>query len=91
VVGAAGDGLSALNLVRDRQPGLLVIDCILLEDEVCALLRQVEGEWPHVRCLVLARTRRQGDRAGADVVLPRDGPIRELSAAVTGEEAPVLQ
>ena len=57
VVGSAGDGLSALNLVRERQPDLLVIDCNLLEDEVCALLRQVKEEWPHVRCLVLTRTR----------------------------------
>jgi DNA-binding NarL/FixJ family response regulator len=44
VVGSAGDGLSTLNLVRERQPDLLVIDCNLLEDEVCALLRQVKDE-----------------------------------------------
>lgn len=84
VVGSAGDGLSTLNLVRERQPDLLVVDCNLLEDEVCALLRQVKEEQPHVRCLVLTRTRRQRDRAaaaGADAVLP-DGPIRELKAAV---------
>jgi DNA-binding NarL/FixJ family response regulator len=85
VVGSAGDGLSALNLVRERQPDLLVIDCNLLEDEVCALLRQVKGEWPHVRCLALTHTRGQRARAaaaGADAVLPRDGPIRELNVAV---------
>ena len=94
VVGAAGDGLSTLNLVRERQPDLLVVDCNLLEDEVCALLRQVKGEWPHVRCLVLARTRPQRERAtaaGADAVLPRDGPIRELGAAVTHGGLAVLQ
>jgi DNA-binding NarL/FixJ family response regulator len=88
VVGSAGDGLSALNLVRERPPDLLVVDCSLLEEETCALLRQVKAEWPRVRCLALTRTGRQRDRAaaaGADVVLPRDGPIRELRAAVTRE------
>ena len=27
VVGAAGDGLSTVSLVRERQPDLLVVDC----------------------------------------------------------------
>jgi DNA-binding NarL/FixJ family response regulator len=33
VVGSAGDGLPTLNLVRERQPDLLVVDCNLLEDD----------------------------------------------------------
>jgi len=67
-------------LVREQQPDLLVVDCDLLEEEVLALLRQVKEEWPRVRCLALTRTSRQ--RARADAVLPRDGPIRELNLAV---------
>jgi DNA-binding NarL/FixJ family response regulator len=64
---------------------LLVIDCNLLEEEVLALLRQVKEEQPHVRCLALTQTSRQRTRAaaaGADAVLPRDGPIREPSLVV---------
>ena len=92
VIGSAGDGLSTLNLVREQRPDLLVVDCNLLEDEICALLRQVKQEHPLVRCLVLTQTRQQRIRAaaaGADVVLPRDGPIRELNGAVIRRRSPV--
>ena len=86
VVGSAGDGLSTLNLVRERQPDLLVIDCNLLEEEILALLRQVKEEHTHVCCLVLTQSRRQhvmAIDAGADVALSRSCTTRELNIAVT--------
>jgi len=85
VTGSAGDGLSALGLVRDQQPDLLVVDSNLLEDETLTLLRQVKQQWPVIRCLVLAQTTRQRAWAlavGADCVLSRNDPSQRLSEAL---------
>lgn len=82
VVGSAGDGLSALNLLRAQQPALLVIDSNLLEDETLTLLRETKREQPLLRCLVFTQTRRQRDQAlavAADAVLPRHSPANSLN------------
>ncbi len=82
VIGVAGGGLSALDLARQRRPALIVIDSGLPEDEMLALLRQVKGEQPHIRCLVLAETTRQQQlmlAAGADAVLMRGEPAERIA------------
>ena len=38
VTGSAGDGLSALGMVCDKQPVLLVVDSNLLDDEALSLM-----------------------------------------------------
>ena len=85
VTGSAGDGLSALSMVRDQQPALLVVDSNLLEDETLSLLKEVKGAWPEVRCLVLVQTTRRKNRAlaaGADAVMSRNDGVGALNQAL---------
>ena len=86
VVASLGDGLSALTYAAAHKPGLLVIDCNLLEDETEALLAGVRRLQLPTRCLVLTRSHRQKVRAlahGADAAHPHDGSFRELQAVLT--------
>ena len=85
VIGSAGDGLSALSMVREVQPALLVVDSNLLEDEVLSLLKEVKGAWPEVCCLVLVQTTGCKNRAlaaGADAVVSRSDGVGALNQAL---------
>lgn len=82
IIKSVGDGLSALDAIRERTPNLVVIDSNLLEDEILALLRHVKQAWPAVCCLVLVEGARQekwvSDK-GADAVWPRHRSLRDLN------------
>ncbi len=85
VVASLGDGLSALNYAAAHKPGLLVIDCNLLDDETEALLAGVKRLQLPTRCLVLTRSHQQKVRAlasGADAAHPHDGSFQELQAVL---------
>jgi DNA-binding NarL/FixJ family response regulator len=85
VVGTAAGCLSALQMVRDRQADLVVIDSNLPLDDVREFLRQLGQEGLVTRSLVLATTSgqvRHALAAGADAALRRDVSIRQLSAVV---------
>jgi DNA-binding NarL/FixJ family response regulator len=85
VVASLGDGLSALNYATAHKPGLLVIDCNLLDDETDALLAGVKVLQLPTRCLVLTRSHQQGAWAlahGADAAHPHDGSFQELQAVL---------
>ena len=81
IMKSVGDGLSALDVIRERPPHLLVIDSNLLEDEILALLRHVKQKWSAVCCLVLTEHPQQEKWAlasGADAVWPRYRSLRDL-------------
>ena len=85
VIGTAAGCLSALQMVRERQVDLVVLDANLPFAEVQAFLRQLEQEGRDTRCLVLAESASQVDRAraaGAGAALRWDASMRELCAAV---------
>lgn len=85
VIASLGDGLSALNYAAAHRPGLLVIDCNLLDDETDALLAGIKLLRLPTRCLVLTRSQQQGARAlahGADATHPHDGSFQELQAVL---------
>ncbi|MFN8464476.1 MAG: hypothetical protein U0X20_02960 [Caldilineaceae bacterium] len=85
VVASLGDGLSALNYAAAHSPGLLVIDCNLLREEVEALLAGVRALHLPTRCLVLIQLHQQGTWAracGADATIPHDASLGELKAAL---------
>lgn len=87
VVGTASGCLSALQLVRDSQADLVVLDSNLPLEDVRELLRQLEQEGLETRTLVLAATYahvRHLLAAGADAALRRDSSIRQLGATVDG-------
>jgi DNA-binding NarL/FixJ family response regulator len=85
VVACTGDGLTALNETVQHQPGLLIIDCNLLDEEVEALLAAVKVKVPKTRCLVFIRSSQRAEplrTIGADEVILRDSPVQELQAAL---------
>ena len=85
IVGTAAGCLSALQIVRETQAGLVVIDANIPFEEVQRFLRLLEDWARETRSLVLAATTGQVYRAlaaGADVALRRDASILELDAAV---------
>jgi len=87
VVGTAAGCLSALQMVRESQADLVVIDSNLPIEDVRVLLRHLKQEGLETRSLVLATTHGQVHQAlaaGADAALRRDVSIRQLSAAVDG-------
>ena len=85
IADVANGGLSALKLVRQLKPALVVIDPGLLEDEIAVLLEQIKQEQPQIRCLVLADTTRQQAAflaLGADTVVLRSEPTERLAEAL---------
>lgn len=86
LVGAYGDGLTALNHVVAQPPALLVIDCNLLDEEVEALLAAIKARRVTTRCLLLTRSQQRNAWAwasGADAVIPRAGSLKELIQVLT--------
>ncbi len=85
VVGMAAGCLSALQMVRDTQADLVVIDSNLPIEDVYMLLQQMKREGLPARSIVLAATRSHAQRAraaGADIVFRRESSTRQLSALV---------
>jgi DNA-binding NarL/FixJ family response regulator len=85
VVGTAAGCLSALQMVRDRQADLVVIDSNLPLEDVREFLRQLKKEGLETRSLVLATTSgqvRHALAAGADSALRRDVSVGQFSAVV---------
>ncbi|GAB4429145.1 MAG: hypothetical protein Kow0031_09580 [Anaerolineae bacterium] len=84
-IACAGGSLTALDMIRQQPPHLLVIDNTLPEEEVAALVRQVKGEWPAIVCLVFSSTHRpqqQRHDAGADAIVPRHGSPQEMETTL---------
>ena len=86
VIASAGDGLTALCQVRQRRPGVLVIDSNLLDEEAEALIAAVKAEQPGIRCLVFVRSRHQEAQllaSGADAVAERDITCQQLQGVLS--------
>jgi chemotaxis response regulator CheB len=87
VIALAGGCLSAVRLVQEKQPDIVVVDSNLSEDEVLAFLNDVKRLQPKIRVVVLTHTTRQQRRilgGGADAVLSRWSPAKEFTNAVLG-------
>ncbi len=81
----ADDGRSGWQLIVKSRPTLLLLDAGLPGDEAWPLLEQVRKLRPPVRCIVLARTSAQAQRAeaaGADAVLQVGFSGKDLYAAI---------
>ena len=63
---------SALERLENHSLCLTILDSSLSEEELCTTLRMIKEQWPHVWCIVVAGSPRQGrvvQTAGADDVL----------------------
>lgn len=79
------DGPSALKKMAEHQPALVLLDTNLPDDQVWTLLQQIKARWPQIQCLILADSGRQqqtAQAAGADGVLIKGFPTKELYASV---------
>ena len=81
ISGMANGGLSALALVRQQKPALIIVDPGLLEDEIAVLVQKIKQEQPQIRCLLLAETTRQQNlflALDADAVILRSDTTERL-------------
>jgi DNA-binding NarL/FixJ family response regulator len=75
------NGVSALKLVAEREPSLVLLDTGLGEDQAWSVLEQIKAARSQTRCIVLAGSFQQPQRAraaGADDVLLRGFRVAEL-------------
>jgi DNA-binding NarL/FixJ family response regulator len=85
LVALCGDGLTALRKIEHLQPGMLVIDSNLLAEEVKSLIEAAKIEQPGIRCLAFIRSIKEKKQvliSGADAVVLRDSPPRELQSTL---------
>lgn len=72
VVGFAQGSLSALQLAREHQPDLLLIDSAIPSNDAIVLIQSMKQENPEIQFIVITDTtqqRRRFIRAGADYAL----------------------
>jgi DNA-binding NarL/FixJ family response regulator len=85
IVGVAEDSASALSLIQEHCPALVVLDADLPGDQVWTALRTIKGRWPRIRCVVLASTverQHAAELAGADSTPLKGYPAEKLYAMI---------
>ena len=85
IVGPADDGPSALRMITEHHPVLVLLDADLPDDGAPTVLGRIKSEWPQIRCIVLADNVRQqqaAQAAGADSVLIKGFPAAQLFATI---------
>ena len=73
VVGVASGGLSAVDMIKQQPPDMVVIDSNLPEAEVSMLISWLKNLNQRIHSLVLVETTKQLNRTastGADIALP---------------------
>ena len=84
IIGQVDDGPSAMQMISDHHPALILLDSNLPEDEAWVVLKQVKNG-SNTRCLVLADTVQQQRVAraeGADDVLLTGVPAAKLFTTI---------
>ena len=85
VAGEVGDISSALGMIGERQPDLVLVDADLPGGEAWRTLKQMKEKWPCVRCVVLTDhscQHQEAKVAHADAVLQKGMPPTLLVQAI---------
>ncbi len=87
IVGEAGDGLEAVELVSELHPDLVLMDMSMPRMDGMTAIREIKKKWP--KTLVLAFTIHKSPEyvfatliAGADGYILKDDPWTELIASI---------
>lgn len=56
VMGVATGGLSAVEILKNHQPDLVIMDANLPVEETSMLLKHIRNQYPFLRCLVFSET-----------------------------------
>jgi two-component system, NarL family, invasion response regulator UvrY len=83
----AGDVTSALQLIDDRRPTLIVLDCDMPGAGACGLVARIKSDFPEVRCVALVDTveeQRPTLGAGAEIALLKGFPAKKLFDIIDG-------
>jgi two-component system response regulator DesR len=88
VVGEAADGETAVRLVEELRPDVVIMDVEMPGLDGIEATHRIKRRWPEVRVVVLTmyssyRTRARA--AGVDAFLLKGDPVEALQAAVTLE------
>lgn len=89
VVGVAGDGLQALELVEALQPAVVLMDAQMPRMDGASATRQIKSRWPGVRVIFLTVHESHLDEgvvAGADAAYLKDIPREALLRAIREAE-----
>ncbi|HEV3479631.1 MAG TPA: response regulator transcription factor [Gaiellaceae bacterium] len=87
IVGVAGDGLEAIELVEELEPEAVVIDLHMPRLDGVTALARMRQDHPHLCLIALTADGRPDlhravEEAGADAVLLKGGRIDELPAQI---------
>jgi DNA-binding NarL/FixJ family response regulator len=87
VVGAAGDGAEALELVRAEQPDVVLMDLQMPVMSGADATREIRSEWPETQVLVLTtyaddKSLFPALQAGARGYLTKDASAEEIETAI---------
>ena len=85
VTGEVGDTPSALGMMSEHLPDLVLIDADLPGREAWRTLKQMKEQWPQVRCVVLTDhscQQQKAKAAHADAVLQKGMPPTLLVQAI---------
>lgn len=84
-IALTGDASTALQIVEEQCPDLVVLDLDLPQHDVFTVLGRIKGRRPQSRCLVLADDTQQLNKAesvGADVAVLKGYPASKLVATM---------
>lgn len=87
VVGETGDGRSALKLVEELQPGVVIMDIAMPQLNGFEATRQIKARFPDVRILILTMSHDRASiagslMAGASAFLIKDNAFDELVSGI---------
>lgn len=89
VIGEAGDGREALQLVEESRPDAVVMDARMPAMDGLTATRAIKERWPEVRVIVLTMYgshRANAIASGADAFLVKGCPSEELLEAILNPE-----
>ena len=81
----AEDGASALRMMAQHRPALVVLETDLPAEERHAVLDEIKSRWPLTRCIALAEDieqQQEAESSSADVVLIKGFPADRFIAAI---------